>query len=407
MPLIALALIAPMAVASTQRVTAPVEPPASGDAATLKLPEPQPGPPPAADEPVVEPAAAPAFDPAAYRAAVQSGMAAMQSQDWATASTELEKALQRKPDSREVAYNLGVSRFQQGDYAGARQLFQRSAQGANADLAARSMYNQGNATYAEVLKSLPPVSAGDPAQAPQIPPEQLQQAVSQVESAFTHFKDAAAADPSDEDSVANAETSLQLLKELRKIQQQQQQQQQSQQQQDPQSQKDQPQPQQQQQNQQPQSQQEQDQDQKQQQDQQTPQPSQGQNQQSKDQSPQQDQSQQPQESQPNPQQKEKQEQPQQEQQQQQQQQQQQPQQQPDKQPSKQPQQGQGDQAPQQEPPQAEAPQAVQQPLTGKESMERDQTERLLQMVRDKEKARNDQRKQAQGPVRQKPVDKDW
>jgi len=50
---------------------------------------------------------------------------------------------------------------------------------------------------------------------------------------------------------------------------------------------------------------------------------------------------------------------------------------------------------------------VQQPLTGKEAMERDQAERLLQMVRDKEKARNDQRKQAQGPVRQKPVDKDW
>ena len=40
-------------------------------------------------------------------------------------------------------------------------------------------------------------------------------------------------------------------------------------------------------------------------------------------------------------------------------------------------------------------------------MERDQAERLLQMVRDKEKARSDQRKQAQGPVRQRPVDKDW
>jgi hypothetical protein len=40
-------------------------------------------------------------------------------------------------------------------------------------------------------------------------------------------------------------------------------------------------------------------------------------------------------------------------------------------------------------------------------VDREQADRLLQMVRDKEKERNAQKRQAAGPARPTPVDRDW
>ena len=100
------------------------------------------------------------FDPAAYRAAVRSAQSALDAQDWAGAARSLEQVLEMKPDSKEAAYNLGVARFQQGDFVGARSMFQQSAQNASADLAARSMYNEGNAIYADAVRTLVPVEGG-------------------------------------------------------------------------------------------------------------------------------------------------------------------------------------------------------------------------------------------------------
>jgi len=231
-----------------QGATPPVEP-ASKGAPALRVPDALLAPPTSKDVPDEAPApmsdgvTTPApFDPAAYRRTVNAANAAMRAQDWKAASDNLQQALAMRPDSKEVAYNLGVAKFQQGDFAAARKLFQESGQNTSADLAARSMYNQGNAIYADAMKNLPkaPDNGKPPAgaaQAPQIPPEELQKALQQVEQAFTHFKDASAANPSDEDSAANAETSLKLMKELKKLQDQQQQQQQNKDQQQKQDQK--------------------------------------------------------------------------------------------------------------------------------------------------------------------------
>jgi Ca-activated chloride channel family protein len=367
--------------------------------------------------PVAEAPAQP-FDPAAYRAAVQRANAAVNAQDWPNAAKQLEEVLALKPDSKEAAYNLGVARFQQGDFAGARKMFQQSAQNAPADLAARSMYNEGNSIYADVVRNLPPI---DPAatqnqvqQAPAVPPEELQKAVQQVEQAFTHFKDAAAANPSDEDSAANAETSLKLLKELRKIQQQQQQQQQQQDSKDQQQQQNQQQQDQQQQNQQQQDQQQQNQQQdasgkqsqdpndapQTQQNQHNPDPSkEPQQQDSRNEQkapPKQDASQQKDE-QPDTKQDSKQ-QPEPKDQQQQQQNQEQGQQ-PPRQQGKQ--QAQANNDPSGKQGQGQAAEASQ------DRMDQTQADRLLQLVRDKEKSRNEQRKAEQARTRSTPVDRDW
>ena len=424
---------------AAQGAKPPAEP-ASKGAPALRVPDALLAPPASKDVPDEAPApmsdgvTTPApFDPAAYRRTVNAANAAMRAQDWKAASDNLQQALAMRPDSKEVAYNLGVAKFQQGDFAAARKLFQESGQNTSADLAARSMYNQGNAIYADAMKNLPkaPDSGKPPAgapQSPQIPPEELQKALQQVEQAFTHFKDASAANPSDEDSAANAETSLKLMKELKKLQEQQQQnkdqQQKQDQKKDQQQKQDQQQSQDKQQQQQDKPQDQQKQDQQQQKDQQ--QQSQGQDQQSasKQDSKQQDQKDSQQKDQQNQagqdQQKKDQQKPNQTDQQkqdskqQQQQQQNKDQQKPDQAQQNKPEPKQAkpedqnkDQSPQQAQPQQAEPGQAPGAEMKQGKMDRTQADQLLQMVRDKEKERNAEKKAQQAKIRPTPVDRDW
>lgn len=421
---------------AAQGAKPPAEP-ASKGAPALRVPDALLAPPASKDVPDEAPApmsdgvTTPApFDPAAYRRTVNAANAAMRAQDWKAASDNLQQALAMRPDSKEVAYNLGVAKFQQGDFAAARKLFQESGQNTSADLAARSMYNQGNAIYADAMKNLPkaPDNGKPPAgapQAPQIPPEELQKALQQVEQAFTHFKDASAANPSDEDSAANAETSLKLMKELKKLQEQQQQQQNKDQQQKQDQKKDQQQKQDQQQSQDKQQQQDKQQDQQKQDQQQQKnqqqqqQQSQGQDQQSasKQDSKQQDQkdSQQKDQQDQAGQDQQKKDQPKQDSKQQQQQQQQnKDQQKPDQAQQNKPEPKQAkpedqnkDQSPQQAQPQQAEPGQAQGAEMKQGKMDRTQTDQLLQMVRDKEKERNAEKKAQQAKIRPTPVDRDW
>ena len=403
--------------------TAPMAPPpASGGQPALRVPDAIAQPstalpePEAGEAPQAESTRRSAFDAAAYRAAVSRAEAALRSEDWATAITQLQEALRLKPDSKEARYNLGVARYRQGQFADARKDFRESAQNSSADLAARSMYNEGRTVYQEVLRNLPkqdpdaaPGASAGPAQAPGMTPQDVQRAVQQVQQAFTHFKDASAADPTDEDSAANAETSLKLLQELKKIEQQQQQQQQQQDQQKQDEQKQDEQKKDQQQNKQDQSSSSQSQQSEDQQQQQQNQGSQGEQQSaSKDSSPSSAQSQQ--------------DQPQQERRDQQGEEPNQPQ--PEKEPSKQ---NQKQDASQQQQPddskQQPSPSQVQQtPPDDKHSapnpqatpseaqggkMEKAQADQLLQMVRDKEKQRNAQKKEQAARTRSAPVDRDW
>ncbi len=163
------------------------------------------------------------FDSAAYRQAVKNGSNALQIEDWNNAAIELQEALRLNPQSREVAYNLGVAKFRQGDFVEAEKLFGKSAETDSADLAAQSMFNQGNAIYANVLNSLAqsqqnsqtaPLAAGQS----QPPQPDLGKGIEQVEKAFTHFRDSLAANPNDVDSAVNAETAFQLLQLLKQEQ---------------------------------------------------------------------------------------------------------------------------------------------------------------------------------------------
>lgn len=140
--------------------------------------------------------------------------------------TRAEAMLTAKDARAELLYNAGVEMYRAGELELARELFATAASKAKANVAARSMYNRGTTSYAEAVEAMK--GAGESGQ----PAADAQKAVMEsLERSLRELKDAVRADPSNTDARANAELAYRVLKELKK-QQEQQQQQQDQQKQD-------------------------------------------------------------------------------------------------------------------------------------------------------------------------------
>lgn len=212
-------------------------------------------------------------------AAILRAESAMTSEDWPVAAAAWAEVGRLDPTLAGAAYNQGVARYRAGAFEKAAESFQKSAELGDANLAAQSMYNEGTARYAEALQRLDAAAPGgndptakpalaptaDPLANPSPPADPMKETIKRVEDSLSHFRDAIDADQGNRDARVNAELAARLLRQLREVQQQQQdQQQQDQQPQDQQPQDQQPQDQQQQdqqqQDQQPQDQQPQDQE---------------------------------------------------------------------------------------------------------------------------------------------------
>ena len=155
-----------------------------------------------------------------------------------------EAAVAAQPDSAAAHYNLGVARYRAGQFKEAADSFKRAgevASGADSPdpaLAASSAYNRAASFYGStreqaeaaqrMLEAKEREGAAEGAGAP-IDPEALKQAIADATASFDGFRDAAYADPSDLGSRANAEQSRRLIRALEELQRQQQQQQQQQQ----------------------------------------------------------------------------------------------------------------------------------------------------------------------------------
>jgi Ca-activated chloride channel family protein len=197
------------------------------------------------------PPAAPTNDappPAAdFDAAVRAGRAALEAGDNEAAATAFESALGARPTSAEAAYNLGVALYRGGKFKEAATQFARAGASASggertdAALSASSQYNRAASFYGatreqaeaaqRMLEQQKTAGAPDAQQAPEpagapVDPEALKQAIKDAGESLKGFKDAAYADPSDKESRANAEQSRRLLRALQELQKQQQQQQQ-------------------------------------------------------------------------------------------------------------------------------------------------------------------------------------
>jgi len=157
---------------------------------------------------------------------VREAQRAMEAEEYAKAEALLSEAMKLLPGEASLPYNLGVARYRQGDFTGAGEAFSRAAELANdPNLRARSAFNQGTSTYAQALKHLQDGQANESLEQP------LKDSIDLVGNSLEQLKGAIDADPTDRDARANAELAHRLLKQLEEIQQQMQQQQQQDQQQ--------------------------------------------------------------------------------------------------------------------------------------------------------------------------------
>jgi len=161
------------------------------------------------------------IDRDAFRASAREGLQALDAKEYAKAQTAFTAAISADPTDPRAAYNRGVAAYRSDDFPVAGESFAASGSSGDAALAASSMYNQGTASFAQALRMLPKESG---AQGAQQPPD-LKPAIDALKTALTHFKDAVAADQRDLDSRFNAELAQRLLRQLEKQQEEQKQQQ--------------------------------------------------------------------------------------------------------------------------------------------------------------------------------------
>lgn len=303
--------------------------------------------------------------------------AALKNGDFDGAISKYDQLRKQLPHVPEIPYNMGVAAYRKGEYDRAAELFAQTLSMANdPKLRGDSAYNLGTSAYAQSLN--PALNQMNPAAT-----EQIDQASEELQRALEHYRQALDLTPKDADAAANAELAYRRLQNLEAMKREMQQMQ------------NQPGETQQNQNQDQQQQQQQQNDQNQQnQDQNNPQENPQDNPQQQDQQNSQDQQQnsangeqdeqQPQDSQ-NAESQDQQEQDQQQQQ--------------AGAEEQQDEQNQSESSPQENP-------DPQQSQSGKEGMTKDEADRLLQMVRDKERKRQQQLQNKQH-VKLPPVDKDW
>ncbi|MCP4833311.1 MAG: hypothetical protein GY895_00970 [Phycisphaera sp.] len=146
---------------------------------------------------------------------------------WAEAARAWSQVETADPSLAEAAYNRGVAEYRAGELAAAAEAFRRAAEVGDADLAAQAMYNEGTARYADAVKRLS-TEAGDATPSPspsppgdtETPSDPLEDAMERVELSLDHFRDAIDADPGNRDARANAELAHRLLQRLQEIKEQ-------------------------------------------------------------------------------------------------------------------------------------------------------------------------------------------
>ena len=211
--------------------------PSSGPV-VVKTPTPQ-------DAPTIAPGAAAeraperAAEPVDFHSAARAGEVALKSGDFAGAAAAYEAALAARPDAADAAYNLGVSLYKAGKFQDAAKAFARASTSASngertdAALSASSLYNRAASFYSatrtqaeaaqRMLETQRAATDAEPKEGQDAPidPEALKQAIADANKSLGGFKDAAYADPNDLESRANAEQSLRLVRALEELKKQQ------------------------------------------------------------------------------------------------------------------------------------------------------------------------------------------
>lgn len=120
----------------------------------------------------------------------------------------LQQAASLKPESPEIAYDLGVAHYKAADYATAAEYFLKSLAGSDLGLEQKTRFNLGNCAYAEGLEN-----QDDP-----------KAALEKFRIAADRFREALQLDPKDADARANLERAGLMFRQMKEEQQKQEQQ---------------------------------------------------------------------------------------------------------------------------------------------------------------------------------------
>ena len=159
-------------------------------------------------------------DSAAFRAAVAEARKAMDAGDFAAAEKAYAQAIAADSTNSRAQFNQGVAQYKSQNLQGSSASFATAGQIGDPAVAEGAMFNQGDAAYSGAIKIIDsddfkePVGASAQDQENTKRKEAIDAAIEAATRALTHFKDAASADQLDIDARFNAEAATRLLKML-------------------------------------------------------------------------------------------------------------------------------------------------------------------------------------------------
>ena len=159
-------------------------------------------------------------DSAAFRAAVAEARKAMDAGDFAAAEKAYAQAIAADSSNSRAQFNQGVAQYKSQNLQGSSESFATAGQIGDPAVAEGAMFNQGDAAYSGAIKIIDsddfkePVGASAQDQENTKRKEAIDAAIEAATRALTHFKDAASADQLDIDARFNAEAATRLLKML-------------------------------------------------------------------------------------------------------------------------------------------------------------------------------------------------
>ena len=159
-------------------------------------------------------------DSAAFRAAVAEGRKAMDAGDFAAAEKAYANAIAADSSNSRAQFNQGVAQYKSQNLQGSSASFATAGQIGDPAVAEGAMFNQGDAAYSGAIKIIDsddfkePMGTSAQDQENTKRKEAIDAAIEAATRALTHFKDAASADQLDIDARYNAETATRLLKML-------------------------------------------------------------------------------------------------------------------------------------------------------------------------------------------------
>jgi len=152
---------------------------------------------------------------------IARGRAAAEAGDWDVAREALDRAAEQRPDDPLLAFDRGVAAYWAGDRAAAAEHFRRTlSTSTDSELRAAASYNLGTMAYQRAGEALPEPGEADPGTIPPVDPGVLDAADADLTEALERFRAALGEDPGFDRARVNAELAQRRRQRLQAIREQ-------------------------------------------------------------------------------------------------------------------------------------------------------------------------------------------